>query len=819
MLGKRFFENVIQDTRYGLRTLTRNPVLVLVAALSLGFGIGTNTAVFNLLQSVLLKNVSAVEPDRLVKIKVGDSNMVSYPNYRDLRDSNVFAGMIAHSNNLHSGINWRTGDETRSLYCQIVSSNFFSVLGVQAARGRTFTDEEARPEANPNLAVLSNGFWTSSLGSDPEVIGRTLTLNGRPFTVVGVLAKDYRSVAGVGLNPDMYVPISDQILPGLEDRSLALFELIGRFATDGSPAQAKTALAGVAQSLEATYPEPNKDFGKSVDFRPMSGLDWLRRANEESIGLPVLEISGVLLAVVAMVLLVACANIANLLLARGSSRRQEIAVRIAVGAGRGRLIQQLLIETLLLSLIATGLGLLLNYWFIQLLSQVTLPLPLPFELKLQIDWSILLYSLLLVVVTTILCGLIPALRSTKIALVPALKAEQPHLIHRRFTFRNFLVVAQVSVSVVLMVGASLFIRNMQRINSINPGFDAKQTLSADIALASDRYTSEGRMEYIEKALNRLNATPGIELASCANFPPLSLNDWGVNVRLEGAPETERFRVNIQLVGSKYFKTMGIPMLSGRDFDESYATGSPLVVIVNQTFAQRYFQGGNPVGAQLMAGKRALQIIGLVQDSKYRSLGEDPTPLVYQCYQQLGLLLGGDYFSFLARTAGPPNQMSRVVKNVLGELDPSAALEVSTMEERLEPMIFPSKVGAALLGGLAAVGLALALVGLYGVMAYAISQRTFEIGVRMALGATQGRILRMVMKDGLVLIAAGLVVGVIVSLIVTRLLGRLIVAGISTSDPLSFAAVVLLYGIVGLGTSLLVARKATLVDPIRTLRGQ
>jgi predicted permease len=797
----------------------KNPVLVLVATLSLGFGIGTNTTVFNLLRSVLLKKVTAVEPERLVNVVVGNGSLVSYPNYRDLQESNNFEGLAAYTNNLYSSVNWRSGDDTKSIYGQMVSANFFEVLGVKAAAGRTFTSEEARPELNPSLVVLSHSFWTDSLGSDPQVLGKSLTLNGRPYTVIGVLAKDHRAVTGVGVNPDLYVPISNQILPKTQEREVPTVELLGRLRPGASIEQARAAVTVAVRNLETVYPEVNKDLSKSVELRAMSGMEWLRRANEQSIGLPVLEVFGVLLAVVGLVLLIACANIANLLLARGVNRRKEIGIRIALGARRGRLIQQLLIETLLLATVATGLGLLLNYWFSRLLGQVELPLPIPIEMRVETDWPVLVYSLLLIVVTTILCGLVPALQSTRVNLVPALKNEQPTYIHRRFTLRNLLVVVQVAISVVLMVGASLFIRNLMRVGSIDPGFDAAHTISADVSLDPEHYGPEQRMLFISKALDQLNATPGVEAASCANFAPLSLNDWGVNIRREGAPESERFRVNIQLVGGGYFKTMGIPLLGGREFERNYGKGSPLVVIINETFAKRYFKGEDPVGKRLLAGTRPLEIIGLARDSKYRSLGEEPKLLMYQSYQQVGGLLGGDSFSILVRTSGNPFPTVRPVKNTLAELDPTVALDVDTMEQRMVPLLAPVRMGAVLLSGLAAVGLLLAMLGLYGVMVYTIDKRSYEIGIRMALGSTQWRILRMVAVDALVLIVIGLVIGVGVSLFATRLLSSLLTANISTSDPLSFGLAALFFSVVGVGTSIWVARKATLINPLITLRNQ
>jgi len=822
MLGAGFFSNLVQDARYGIRILLKNPVLVLVATLSLGFGIGTNTTVFNLLRSVLLKQVTAVEPERLVNIKVGKGSLISYPNYRELQAADIFEGLAAYTNNLYSSVNWRSGDDTKSIYCQIVSSNFFEVLGVQGTLGRTFTSDEARPEANPNLVVLSHGFWTTSLGSDSQVLGKTLMLNDRPYTVIGVLAKGHRAVSGVGVNPDMYVPISDQILPKTQEREFPAIEMIGRLRPGMTPDQARAALTAAVRNLEAVYPDVNKDLSQSVELRAMSGIEWIKRANEESIGLPVLEVFGVLLTVAGLVLLIACANIANLLLARGVNRRQEIGIRIALGARRGRLIQQLLIETLLLSTIATALGLLLNYWFVKLLSQVELPLPIPIQMRLETDWSVLAYSLLLIVITTILCGLVPALQSTRVNLIPALKNEQPNYVHRRFTLRNLLVVVQVAVSIVLMVGASLFIRNLLRVSSINPGFDVEHTISADVSLPSDRYAAEERMLYIGKALDALNTTPGVEAASCANFSPLSLNDWGMKIRRDGAPEAEAFRINIQLVSDGYFKTMNIPLLGGREFERSYGPvtkGSPLAVIINQTFSERYFKGEDAVGKRLLAGTRPLEIIGVVRDSKYRSLGEQPQPLIYQSYQQVGGLLGSNSFSILVRTTAAPYPMLAPVKKRLNELEPAVALDVGTMEERMVPIFAPIKMGAALLGGLAAVGLILAMLGLYGVMVYTIDKRSHEIGIRMALGSTQGRILRMVAMDALVLIVIGLVIGVALSLLTTRLLSSLITADISTSDPLSFGLAALLFSIVGIGTSIWVARKATLIDPIIALRHQ
>lgn len=811
------FDKLWQDVRYGLRSLIKNPLLVLVAVLSLGFGIGANATVFSVLRSMLTTSITAERPEQLVQMKFNNSTTVSYPNYHDLRDNKIFAGSIAYSTGYSSSINWKSGDDVKSLYCMIVSSNFFDVLGVRAAMGRTFTSKEAEPEANPFYAVVSHAFWVEALGSDSLIVGKVLVLSGQPFTVLGVLPERYHSIAGAGLNPDLYVPLSEHVMAGMSDRSVPLVEMVGRLPESKSSAQAKSELQVAAKDLGNRYPTINKDFAKSVDLRSMSGLDWLKRTDEELIGLPILEMSSVLLIVVALVLLVACANVGNLLLARGVYRQREIAVRIALGATRGQLIRQLLVETFLLSIIAAGLGLLLNFLLTRLISQMKFPLPLPFQLDLAMDWRLVYYSLLLIVMTTILCGLVPALQGTKVALVPALKNEQSSLIRGHFKVRNVFVIIQVSVSLVLMVTAMLFIRNLKQISSTDPGFDVEHTIAADVVLVSGRYTEQQRIVFIDNVLDRLNNIPGVDATSVASFPPVSLNDWGTKIRLENASDAESFRVNIQLIGSKYFQAIGVPFISGHDFERAYAKNSIPAVIVNETLMRRYFGGHSPVGKRLISGKSAFEIIGLIRDSKYRTLGEPPTPVMYESYQQTGGSLGGDYFSLLVRTTGPAQPMVRVVKNMLGEQDPSASVDASTMSERLKPLIFPSKAGALLLGVLAGVGLTLSLIGFYGVMSFAINQRTFEIAVRIALGATPGRIIRLILRDGFVLVGFGLAVGIVLSLFATTLLRSLLAFGLSTADPISFTMAIIGFIFAGICINLLVTRRAIAVDPIISLR--
>jgi predicted permease len=812
MWGFTSLESLLRDFRYSARTLRKSPGFTLVAIVSLALGIGVNTAIFNLFNEVFLKDLSARDPGRLLRIEAGRAGQMSYPNYRDLQENRIFDGLAAYTLSQES---WSAGTATRTVRSHLVTSNFFDVLGVQAARGRTFPDAEAKPEQKPQLVVLSHQFWQRQLGSEPDIIGRDLTLNGRPFTIIGILPEKYRSVAEFGEAPELYLPLSELLVPGLHDRHQSLFIVIGRLPAGLSPRQAEAALTAAARRLEQTHPQQNKDFGQAA-AHAMSGIQKLEKYDAE-----VWFLAGLLFLVVSLVFVIACANVASMLLARGVSRRREIAMRLALGASRCRLVQQLLVESMVLALLASGVALLFNLWLNMVLNRIQILAGMTFQL--EPDFRLLLYALSLAIVTSLLCGLVPALQATRSRLVPALKDEAQEFGHRRFTLRSFLVAGQVAVSVVLLVMGGLFLRSLLEIGGARPGFDVDHTLVLSVNLVRGQHTGEQEKLFFEQAMDRLEAVPGARSASCAGIVPLSFASSGDRLWLEGQEDGPGVATYLNVVGRRYFETLGIAVLRGREFGAGDREGVAPVAIVNEAFIRRcsdkWGPDADPLGKRLVQGegrdRRFLEIVGVVADSKYLSPGEAPEPQVYLSYlqpQQVRRVR-----SLLLRTAGPPATVLAPAKRAIVDLDRSAEVQVLTMSDHVSRAFWPSRIGVLVLGSLGGLGLLLAMVGLYGVMSYAVSRRTSEIGIRMALGASRGLVLWMILKDGLILLGVGGLIGLAIAALATGPLAMFLASTVSPTDPATLISVLLLIALVGAAASFVPARRATGVDPVVALR--
>jgi predicted permease len=458
-------EALWRDLKHAVRGLKKSPSFTAVAVVSLALGIAANTTTYSLFRAILVSRPSAAHPEQLMNVMVSRDYGMSYLNYRDLEAMQLFAGLAAYVNPGDFGVRLRLGSDTRTLFHQAVSANYFDVLGVTAGLGRLFTAAEARAETSPTVLVLSHGFWQRQLASDPGIVGKVLSINGTPYTVLGVLPKGFRSFLPHGLAPEVYIPFSRTIFPGLHDRSATRLQVVARVHAGSSRQQVRAALMAGAERLEQLYPKANRDLRRVQRVYALSGLDWMRQDEDAA---PVLLFFSLLLLLVALVLLVACANVASLLLARATTRRREIAVRLALGASRGRLIQQLLIESLALSLIAGGCGLVLHSFLTGLITRVPIPFYAPREIDLAPDSELMLYAFLLIMAATVLCGLVPALQATRFSLSPALKQQESHFVYRRFTLRNALVVGQVAVSLLLLVTAALFLRNLLQIHSTPP---------------------------------------------------------------------------------------------------------------------------------------------------------------------------------------------------------------------------------------------------------------------------------------------------------------------------------------------------------------
>ena len=835
---------LLRDMRYAARMLLKAPGFTAVAVVSLALGIGANAAIFSFVNAVLLKPPPVAEPGRLVYVFGGTRadpySVSSYPDYVDYRDRNeVFTGLAAYAG---ITVSLGGGEQPEMISGLIVTGNYFDVLGVRARVGRTFLPEEDKTPGTHPVLVIGHALWQSRFAGDPNVIGRKLLLNGQPFTVVGVAPAGFNGVE-MGRTNEIYVPMAMQALVRpprggysgemnpdlLSKRGPRWLAMVGRLKPGVSPEQAQAALSTIAAQLAQAYKETNENQAATVS--PLSEGDPTERGT-------LLSVARLLLAVVGLVLLIACANVANLLLARAAARRKEISIRLALGAGRRRLVKQLLTESVLLALLGGAAGLLLAVWLVGAAQAYPPPANLfDAAFDFSLDRRVFAFTLLLSVATGVLFGLAPALQSSKPDLVAALKDEAALLPGqggagaRRFSLRNLLVVAQVALSLVLLISAGLFLRSLQQARRIDPGFDPERVLSVPLNVNLLRYTKAQGQEFYRQVLERVRAIPGVQSATLTRTPPLSGASRQTSVTVAGGEPTERQRSSesaggaaevaenatlASSVGPDYFQTLRIPLLRGRDFTAQDREGAPGVVIVNETFAARYFPGRDPLGQRISFGGAKgpwMEVVGLARDGKYVTLGEAPAPFVYQPLAQrheTGMTL-------LVRTGGDPAGYAPAVRREVQALEPNLPVTNSRpMTELLAMSLYPARMGALLLGGFGLLALLLASVGLYGVMSYSVSRRTREIGIRMALGAERRDVLRLVLREGMTLVAAGLALGLVAAFSATRLLAGFLY-GVSTTDPSAFVAVAALLALVALAASLVPALRAARVDPLEALR--
>jgi predicted permease len=801
-----------RDVLYAARGLRKHPELLVITALSLGLGIGVNTTLFNIFNIVVLQKPSAVEPSRMVRIEPGNSNCISYLNYRDMRGSAAFAGTAITST---TTLNLRAGGDIEQVPGLEVSGSFFQLLEVNPYFGRFFNAEESIPERDPRVAVLSYDFWQRHLNGTGDALGKTLALNGRPYTVIGILGRDYR--AGMGFQvPEIYVPISPMIDPNFGERGHPTFQLIARLTPGVTRQQAEASFTASAKALEAAWPVENKDFGRPAWAIPAFGPASLQGRGTPPEFFIVLAAPFVILG---LLLLIACANVAGVLLARGAGRRHELAVRLALGASRGRLVRTLLAESLLLSAFGAAAGLLLTAWLgpllTQMLTQIRIPNapPLP-RLPLLADLNLVWYTLGIALLTCLMCGLIPALQSTRLTITPGLK--QNPLIRGRKRLRSLMVVAQVAASALLLVTCLLFLRSLLYVETVNPGFDVQHLLTAKITPARSGLTEAQNDQLAGQMTERIEAIPGIVSVSYASLIPLGGDSVGSQAKIKNRPGWRSPMILLSNVGPRYFATMGIPLLRGREFLATDRRGSPPVVMVNETFAKMAFPRGDALGQLVFAPTSNTpepwrEIVGVVADNKYGSLGEQPRPQLFQPYLQTG----GRLF-LQARTAGPPALSIAAVKRAIAEQDGSVLADVQTTEDATSLEFTLRRISTIMLASMGALGILLAMIGLYGVLSWDVSRRTAEIGIRMALGASRPTVRHMVLRDGLVLAGVGVTLG-IGAAIVLMLPIRSFLAGVGTADPATIAAVAVLLMLVSVAASWFPVRRATRIDPITALR--
>jgi predicted permease len=803
-------QNLIDDLRHGVRVLRGQPLLLLAATASIGIGVGANTLMFGLTNELLFAPPTTRAPEQLVNVRLSTNSHVSHREWRRLDESGALAGFAGY--NVEVSVNWRDGDHTVTIVPLIVTSNFFDLLGVPMAMGRGFTTTEAAAERDPRVAVISHGFWRR-LGGAPSVVGRVLVVNGQPYTVVGILPADLRSIVGFGLAPEIYLPQSPSLTPDLNDQYGASVQLVGRLRDGQSLEQGIAALNTVAQRrADGTRDEKAR---VTTFARVTDGIPDLK--SEKLFFFLVLIVSGLVLAI-------ACANVAGLNLARSTVRRREIAVRLALGATRARLVQQLLVESFWLTLAGTAGGLLLMAAAMQALSRISLPMPLPIELRAPLDLRMGLYTLGLVVLSTLFSGLFPALQATRRSLAPALKVEDTHYLHRRWTLRGLLVTGQVAVSMVLLVTSFLFLRNLARAHTSNPGFDTTHTLVGQVSFIEGRYTAEGRTRLLQAAAARIEGLTGFERASFSLGVPLTVRHGrtsGAPVWIESEGEARAFDAHWaeNMVGPGYLAALGVALREGREFRLSDDASSPNAIIVNEEFVRRYLAGRRPVGLRLMLPgldkSVPWEIVGIAGNGKYRTLGEEQMAAIYFPYAQRPG--GGRMAHVVARSASTGDAAIAAMTRAIGDLDRTSAVDVRTMRETLAFAFLPSQMGAVLLGSMGAMGLTLAAAGLFALLTYSVTRRTREIGVRMALGATAGAVARLVFVDAAVLVGAGIVIGLGLAWLVTKPLAMFLVAGLSTTDPASFGGTVALFALVSIVATWIPVRRAMRVEPVIALR--
>jgi predicted permease len=814
---------MIQDLRYGLRMLVKSPAFTLIAVLSLALGVGANTAIFSLVNALLLKPLPVHEPERVTSVFMTDARNpgnlpLSHLNYKDLRDQNqVFTEMAAFT---FAQVNWNKGSESEQTPIQVVSGNYFTLLGVNAALGRTFHPDEDL-KATP-VIVVSYGFWERSLGRDPAIVGKSLTLNRTPFTVIGVAGRGFTGTV-LGGNPSGWVPMSMHLVaqPNFDwydqRRGLFLFAL-GRLKPGVSIEQSSANLKTIFAGLEQAFPVDNK--GRSAGA--VSLLD--ARLNPQGQGgVPVVRLSLILMTVVGIVLLIACANVANLLLARATGRRKEIAVRLALGAKRARLVRQLLTESLLLSLAGGVLGLLLADWLLSALVGANLQLPLPVGNDVGIDQRVLLFTGSLALVTGVLFGLAPAIQSSKPDVVPVLKNETvPAGSVRRgvlgiFSLRQSLVVVQIALSLVSLVAAGIFLQSLTRTERTNTGFETSAVLVMNFNLGREGYTPERGQVFYDQAAARVATLPGVRHASIAQNAPLA-GGFLRSVFPEGQDTTTRDRILVQVnsVSPGYLETLGIPLLKGRDFTRTDNTTAPLVVIINETMAQRFWPNEDAIGKRFkfFGDANFTTVVGVARNSKYNAVAEDPIPFIYQPLLQ-------NYTpqaTLHVRTAGDAGALAASVRKEIQQIDPTLSVfNIRTLEDQVFQSLAFLRTNVVVMATFGGLALLLASIGLYGVANYSVTQRTREIGVRVALGARRSTVMGLVLGHGLILVGIGLVLGLAAAWVLTALLPPALLPNVTLRDPAMFAGTAGLLSAVALVASSIPAYRATRIDPLIALR--
>ncbi|HXE34236.1 MAG TPA: ABC transporter permease [Verrucomicrobiae bacterium] len=804
----------LSEMRQTLRRLAKMPVFVLAVILSIGLGIAANATIFSMVSRFVLSPAPVGDPNTLVALHTttrGECcNHFSWPLFSDLREqSKSFSGFAAYQDLLPASIGGN--GEPERVWGQATTANYFDVAQLGMTLGRGFTsDEEKLP-----VIVLGHRLWQRRFGADPAIAGKTILLSGNQFTVVGVAPPAFRGI-DVPLDPEFWVTLGnlDKLLPktsNYESYDYHWLAVAGRLKPGVTRAQAAAELQVLAQRFAQAHAESEKDGG----FRFETAGTLSPRDREA-----VMIFLGALTVVVLLVLCIACANVANLLLAQVSGRQREMAVRLAVGATRGQLMRQLLTESVVLALGGGLLGVVLSLWATRALSTFQTPAPVPLDLSLRVDWRVLLYTFAVSAGSGLLFGLAPAWAASRTILSSALKGEdmlaRPG---RRWTLRNVLVVAQIAMSLVLLCATGLFLRSLQSANGIDVGFRSNGILMMSVDPREHGYTAERTVQLLGQLRERVAALPGVSSAACTDVAPLSMGNRSDGFSVEGRPETLDLNstVDLYMATAGYFDAMGIPLIAGRDFANEGATAAK-VAVVNEALVAQLFKKENPIGQRVSGGGVTYQVVGIVKNTKSRTLGEQQRPVLYRSLAQS---VGSDPsflgYTVVVRSEGDAAGLAGAVRGEIRALDPTLAVfNIETMEEHLRGALFLPRLAGTLFGVFGCVGLVLAAVGLYGVVSYSVSRRTREIGIRMALGAQSGGVQRLIVRQGMALTFVAVMLGLGAAFAVTKLFTS-ILYGIRPHDILTFTVVPVFLAGVALLACWIPSRRAARVDPLAALR--
>lgn len=811
-------DTLLQDLRYAIRQLIARPGFAAVVIATLALGIGATTAVFGVLDRTVLRPLPVSEPDRLVHIVIarpgssdapGDINInsnLSYPGYRDLEErTRVFAGVMAHTPvQLALG----AGGQTQRIDAAGVSAGFFTTLGLPLELGRDFLPQEDRVGAPQNVVVLGHALWQRQFGLDRGIVGRSISLNGQPYTVIGVAPATFAGLLR-GAVTEAWVPVTTVTLAGPDAftrRTVSWLDVFARLSAGVSHDQASAALLVLDRQLEAAALVPPRNHLIAQDgSRGLEGL-------VSGLARPL----AVLMAAVTLLLIVACANVAGLLLARATTRRKEIAIRLSIGAGRRRLVRQLVTESVVLACVSGAAGLVLATWLSGLIPAVPTLFGAPLAIERGLDARLLVFSGLLTLATALAFGLVPAWHASRTDLVTGLKDGVVTERRQRFHSRDTLVVVQVAVSFVLVVGAGLLVGTARTLGAVDPGYDPSNVLLVGVDLDPRGYRAAATVDFWDQLLARVRGTPGVTAASLAltMVPNPGGSRWG-GVPLEGFADSNAVEFDVNAVGTGYFETMRIPLVMGRGFDARDGSGAPRTAVINEAMAHRYWPDQPAMGRRIGSGTDAATIVGVVRDGKYRSLREDATPVVYFPATQDPVTTG----TLIVRTRVAPLAMVNTIRSAIHDIDPDVPVfDVGTLDTHLAKASAREHLVAAVSGLFGLLALVLSVVGLAGLLAFAVSRRTREIGVRLALGARPAAMLVMVVRRGLVLLGVGMAAGMLLALALGRFAASLLY-GVNSTDLASLGVAALLLTAGAAFGSYFPARRAARVDPMEALRAE